>query len=200
MQGCCTLHVHSSHTPWRCHRSPVKQCGSVWCLLGCRSHFLPTLECCTVPNDYLTSHGGVITSQQRICVWVLRCALICPTLLSGWWDLAWPALWLSRSVRSVLFDLLLRVVLMWSAICCCGLLRFALLCFLFVAICLFWVLVVAICLESGLDAMYIKVMHGIGRNQCEALRYQVDRGNADQCKSIQHKGMHSNAMVAREVS
>ena len=116
MQGCCTLHVHSSHTPWRCHRSPVKQCGSVWCLLGCRSHFLPTLECCTVPNDYLTSHGGVITSQQRICVWVLRCALICPTLLSGWWDLAWPALWLSRSVRSVLFDLLLRVVLMWSAL------------------------------------------------------------------------------------
>ena len=135
MQGCCTLHVHSNHTPWRCHRSPVKQCGNVWCLLGCRSHFLPNLECCTVPNDYLTSHGGVITSQQRICVWVLRCALICPTLLSGWWDLAWPALWLSRSVRSVLFDLLLRVVLMWSAICCCGLLRFALLCFLFVAIC-----------------------------------------------------------------
>ena len=138
----------------------------------------------------------------RVCFLVLRCALICPTLLSGWWDLAWSALWLSRTapICSARFVVANCFDVACFAFCCCDLLRSALLCFLFVAICLFWVLVVAICLESALNAMYIKVMHGIGRNQCEARRYQVDKGNADQCKSIQHKGMHSNAMFAREIS
>ena len=202
MRGCCTLHVHSNHTPRRCHRSPAKQCGNVRCLLGCRSHLLPNLECCTVPYDYL--------HKPRWCYHIAATDLFLGLALCS--DLPYSTFWLVGSclvcvmvvaicpICSVRFVVASCFDVACFAFCCCDLLRFALLCFLFVAICLFWVLVVAICLEPALNAMYIKVMHCIGRNQCESRRYQVDKGNADQCKSIQHKGMHSNAMVAREVS
>ena len=43
-----------------------------------------------------------------------------------------------------------------------------------------------------------RAMQGLSK-QCKA-RYKVNKSNADQCKSIQHKGMHSNAMFAREIS
>ena len=69
MQGRCTLHFHSGRTPRPCHRSPAKQYGPFQCLPVCRSHLLPNLGWCTVPNYYSRKsrryHRSAATQSDR---------------------------------------------------------------------------------------------------------------------------------------
>ena len=66
MQGCCTLQVHLNHTPWRCHRSPVKECGNVRCLLGLGHTFYHQIWNVALSSTIIpTNHGVTITRHQH---------------------------------------------------------------------------------------------------------------------------------------